>query len=192
MNDDTTAALFVASASAFAPSQTKRSSVAPLRASNMREEVDTLGNNIAVKNLLQNVESAGLLSKVAEAGLLSKAQEAGLSLSKLEPLLGLIAENKDILILVEAATPEILPLLPKVAELAPGALPLLAAAIQIPPSVLSVAGAGALGAAVGVVVLIPDDTFLQIAGQTFAAGALGAAGIAGIVGSTVLGKVLQK
>jgi hypothetical protein len=185
-------ALFFASASAFAPSQTQQSSVAPLRASNIREEVDTVGNNIVVKNLLQDVESAGLLTMVAEAGLLSKAQEAGLSLSKLEPLLGLIAENKDVLILVEAATPEILPLLPKVVSLAPGALPLLAAAIQIPPSVLSIGGIGALGAAVGAVVIIPDDTLLQVAGQTFAAGALGAAGVAGIVGSAVLGKVLQK
>ncbi len=186
------AALFFASASAFAPVAQTQKSVAPLQASNIREEVDSIGNNVAVKNLLINVESSGLLTKVASSGLLSKAQEAGLSLSKLEPLLALAAENKDILILVEAATPELLPLLPKVVDVAPGALPLLAAAIQVPPSALSVAGIGALGAAVGAVVVIPDDTLLQVAGQTFAAGALGAAGVAGIVGSQVLGKVLGK
>ena len=183
-------ALFVACASAFAPTSQTQRSVAPLQASSIREEVDTLGNNVAVKNLLVSVESSGLLTKVAQSGLLSKAQEAGLSLSKLEPLLALAAENKDILILVEASTPEILPLLPKVVEVAPGALPLLATLIQVSPGTLSVAGAGALAAAAGAVVVIPDDSVALIAGQTFAAGALGAAGIAGIVGSQVLGKVL--
>eukprot|EP00531_Pseudo-nitzschia_arenysensis_P013770 CAMPEP_0116142972 /NCGR_PEP_ID=MMETSP0329-20121206/15196_1 /TAXON_ID=697910 /ORGANISM="Pseudo-nitzschia arenysensis, Strain B593" /LENGTH=191 /DNA_ID=CAMNT_0003638249 /DNA_START=422 /DNA_END=997 /DNA_ORIENTATION=+ len=186
------AALFFASASAFAPVAQTQKSVAPLQASNIREEVDSIGNNVAVKNLLLNVESSGLLTKVAEAGLLSKAQEAGLSLSKLEPLLALAADNTDILVLVEAATPELLPLLPKVVDLAPGALPLLAAAIQVPPTVLSVVGLGSLGAAVGAVVVIPDDTLLEVAGQTFAAGALGAAGVAALVGSQVLGKVLGK
>lgn len=141
---------------------------------------------------MTDVESSRLLTKVAASGLLSKAQDAGLTLTKLEPLLALAAENKDVLVLVEAATPEVLPLLPKLVELAPPALPLLASAISIPPSVLSIAGAGALGGAVGAIVLIPDDTLLQVAGQTFAAGALGAAGVAGIVGSTVLGKVLGK
>lgn len=140
---------------------------------------------------MEDVESTGLLTKVAQSGLLSKAQEAGLSLSKLEPLLALAAENKEILVLVEAATPELLPLLPKVVAIAPGALPLLATAITVPPSAIGAAGVGALGAAVGAVVVIPDDTILQIAGQTFAAGALGAAGVAGLVGSTVLGKVLK-
>ena len=169
----------------------QRSSVAPLQASSIRDEVDTLGNNIAVKNLLIDVESSGLLSKVASSGLLSKAQKAGLSLSKLEPLLALAAENKEILILVEAATPELLPLLPTVVNVAPAALPLLAAAIQIPPAALGVVGLGSLGAAAGAVVVIPDETLVQIAGQTFAAGVLGAAGVASIAGSVVLGKVLK-
>lgn len=185
------AALFFAAASAFAPSPTQRSPVT-LKASNIREEVDTIGNNIAVKNFLEEADNAGLLTQVAEAGLLSKAQEAGLSLSKLEPLLELVAKNKDVLVLVEAAGPEVLPLLPKVVQLAPPALPLLATAIQLPPTALAVAGAGALGAAGGIVFLVPDDSLLNVAGQTFAVGALGAAGLAGIVGSTVLGKVLGK
>jgi len=188
-----TSALFFATASAFAPSPTQRSPVT-LKASNIREEVDTIGNNIAVKNFLTEVDNSGLLTEVAEAGLLSKAQEAGLSLSKLEPLLELVAQNKDALILVEAAGPEVLPLLPKVApllKLAPPALPLLAAAIQVPPTALAVIGAGALGGAAGVVILVPDDNLLQIAGQTFAVGILAAAGAAGIVGSVVLGKVFK-
>ena len=186
------AALFAAGASAFAPASQTQRAAAPLQASSIREEVDTLGNNVAVKNLLESVESSGLLTKVAQSGLLSKAQAAGLSLSKLEPLLALAAENKEILILVEASTPEILPLLPKVVDIAPGALPLLATLIQVPPGVLAVGGVGALAAAAGAVVVIPDDSVLSIAEQTFAAGALGAAGVAGIVGSQVLGKVLGK
>ena len=136
-----------------------------------------------------------MLTKVAQSGLLSKAQAAGISLSSLEPLLGLVAENEEILVLVEASTPELLPVLPKIVSLLPtvsGAIPLLATLIQVPPAGLGIAGLGALGAAAGAIVVIPDDTLLQIAGQTFAAGALGAAGIAGIGGSVVLGKVLSK
>ena len=155
----------------------------------MASEVDSVGNNIAVKTLLQNVEASGLLSKVAQSGLLSKAQAAGISLSKLEPLLALAAENKEILILVEAATPELLPLLPKIVEVAPGALPLLAAAVSVPPALLSVVGLGSLAAAVGAVVVIPDDTVTEIATQTLAFGALGAAGVASLAGSAILGKL---
>jgi hypothetical protein len=154
-------------------------------------EVDSLGNNVAVKNLLIDVESSGLLTQVSKSGLLSKAQEAGLTLSKLEPLLALAADNKEILILVEAATPEVLPLLPKLVELAPGALPLLATAISIPPSTLSALGLASLAGAVGAVVVIPDDTVLQVAEQTLAVGLLGAAGVASLAGSAILGKILK-
>jgi len=155
----------------------------------LADEVDAVGNNIVVKSLLEDVEASGLLSKVAQSGLLSKAQEAGVSLSKLEPLLALAAENKEILILVEAATPELLPLLPKVVEIAPGALPLLATAVSVPPGLLSVVGLGSLAAAAGAVVVIPDDTVVQVATQTLAVGALGAAGAASLVGSAILGKL---
>ena len=181
--------LFVACTSAFAPAPVAQTGVS-LRSS-LANQVDAVGNNIAVKTLLEDVEASGLLTKVAQSGLLSKAQEAGLSLSKLEPLLALAAENKEILILVEAATPELLPLLPKVVELAPGALPLLASAVTIPPSALSALGLGSLAAAVGAVVVIPDDTVVEIAAQTLAFGALGAAGAASLVGSAILGKLFN-
>jgi len=183
-------ALFAVSTSAFVPTQRSIKS-APLAASNIREEVDSLGNNVVVKNLLEDVESSGLLTKVAQSGLLSKAQKAGLSLTKLEPLLAIAAENKEVLVLVEAATPELLPLLPKVVSLAPQALPLLATAVTVPPSALSAAGIASLAAAAGAVVLIPDDTLVNVAAQTFAAGALGGVGLASLAGSTVLGKVLK-
>merc|ERR1712151_1295021 len=75
---------------------------ASLSPSKLGSEVDNLGNNVAVKEFLEKAQSTQLLSKVAESGLLSKAQEAGISLSKLEPLLNVINDNPDVLILVES------------------------------------------------------------------------------------------
>lgn len=183
-------ALVVATAAAFAPGGTQQRRPTSPRGS-LADEVDYLGNNVAVKNLLIDVETSGLLTKVAKSGLLSKAQEAGLTLGKLEPLLALAAENKDVLILVEAATPEVLPILPKLVQLAPGALPLLASAVSVPPSALGLAGVACLGAAVGAVVLIPDDSVLQVAEQTLAVGVLGAAGVASLAGSAILGQLFK-
>jgi len=140
---------------------------------------------------LTDVESSGLLTKVAQSGLLSNAAAAGISLKKLEPLLALAAENPDILVVVEAAGPELLPLLPKLIELAPPALPLLAAAVKISPGLLSAAGLASFAAAVGAVVVIPDDTVAEVAAQTLAVGVLGAAGAASLAGSAVLGKITK-
>lgn len=185
-------ALVAATATAFAPSGTvqRGRSCVSLGAS-LADEVDSTGNNMVVKKLLIDVESSGLLTKVAQSGLLSKAQAAGLSLSKLEPLLALAAENKEVLILVEAATPEVLPILPKLVELAPPALPLLATAVSVPPAALSAAGLAAFAAAAGVVILVPDDSILQVAEQTLAVGVLGAAGAASLAGSVILGKLFK-
>ncbi len=155
-------------------------------------EVDELGNNIAIKNLLLRMEESRLLSKVAEAGLLSKAHAAGISLSKLEPLLLLASENPDVLVLVEASGPELLPILPTVVELAPPLLPLLAAAIAIPPAALQSLAAASFLAAVGTVVVVPDDTIVQVAVQTFAVGVLGVAvPAASLVGAFVLGQITK-
>ena len=154
-------------------------------------EVDTIGNNIKVKELLQKVEDQRLLSQVAESGLLSKAQEAGITLSKLEPLLELAAENPDILILVEASGPEVLSLLPTVVDLAPGALPLLATVVGVPPLLLTVAGASALAAAGAAVVLIPDDSVASVAAQTLAVGLSVPAAGAAFVGSAILGQLTK-
>lgn len=188
------AAVAATAVSAFAPVApvAPRSLTATLHATSLADEVDAVGNNVAVKNLLTSVEESGLLTKVAESGLLSKAQEAGISLSKLEPLLALAAENKEILILVEAATPELLPLLPKLVDLAPGALPLLAAAVSVPPTVLQILGLASLGGAVGAIVVIPDDTIVEVAAQTLAFGVLGV-GVpaATFIGSAILGKLTK-
>eukprot|EP00559_Dactyliosolen_fragilissimus_P006796 CAMPEP_0184871540 /NCGR_PEP_ID=MMETSP0580-20130426/40778_1 /TAXON_ID=1118495 /ORGANISM="Dactyliosolen fragilissimus" /LENGTH=194 /DNA_ID=CAMNT_0027374211 /DNA_START=71 /DNA_END=655 /DNA_ORIENTATION=- len=184
------AAFLASSVAAFAPvSIPSRPAVGKLNAASA-PEVDNIGNNVAVKNLLSKVESTRLLSKVAEAGLLSKAQESGISLTKLEPLLKLAAENKDVMILLEAAAPEALPILPKVVDLAPAALPLLAQAIKISPGTLQGAAAASIAAAGAAVYLIPDDSVLQVAGQTVLGATLGlVVPAASLVGSTVLSKI---
>jgi hypothetical protein len=154
-------------------------------------EVDSIGNNIAVKNLLQNVERKGLLSAVASSGLLRNAQRSGISLTKLEPFLALAAENPDILILVEAAGPELLPLLPTIVDLAPGALPLLSLAIQIPPFLITAVGVIALATAAGAVLIIPDDSVAFIALQTFIVLLAVPLGGASIVGAGFLGNLTK-
>jgi hypothetical protein len=184
-------AVACSAASAFAPAPVAQRNVA-LRASSYADEVDYLGNNISVKNLLEKVEGSGLLTKVAQSGLLSKAQEAGISLSKLEPLLALAAEDKSVLILVEAATPELLPILPRLVDFAPAALPLLASAVTIPPVVLQALGLASLGAAYTIVQVVPEDTVVEVALQTAAVGVLGvAAPAASFIGAALLGKLLK-
>lgn len=183
------AALLASSVAAFAPVGTTRVNVVSRNAL-AAPEVDDIGNNIAVKKLLSQVESSGLLSQVARAGLLSKAQESGVSLTKLEPLLKLAASNKDVMILLEAAAPEALPILPKIVELAPPALPLLGAAIQIPASALNAAAVASLGVAGAGLYFIPDDTVAGVAAQTLLVGLFGvAAPAASLVGATVLSKI---
>mmetsp|Transcript_15430 Transcript_15430/g.29105 ORF Transcript_15430/g.29105 Transcript_15430/m.29105 type:complete len:190 (-) Transcript_15430:199-768(-) len=178
-------ALFASTASAFIPVGTTRG-FAPLKAS----QVDDVGNNVAVKNLLQQVENTRLLSKVAQAGILSKAQASGITLSKLEPLLKLAASNKEVMILLEAAAPEALPLLPKVVEIAPGALPLLGTVIQISPGTLQAAAGASLAAAAAGIYLIPDDTVVQVAAQTLIGGTFGVAiPTASVIGAGVISKI---
>jgi hypothetical protein len=151
--------------------------------------VDAYGNNVQVKALLEKVESERLLSRVAASGLLSKAQAAGITLSGVEKILGAVADRPDLLVLVEAAGPELLPVLPTVVDLAPGALPLLAAAVSVPTPVIAGAGVAALGAASAALLAIPDDTVTNIALQTLIVGlALPAAGAA-FVGASVLNQL---
>ena len=162
-----------------------------LQSASLADEVDTVGNNVKVKELLLKVENERLLSKVAASGLLSKAQDAGIKLSNLEPLLALAAEYPDILILVEASGPEVLPLLPGLVDLAPGALPLLASAVGVPPPVIGSLGVGALAAAAGALYVIPDDSVTSIAAQTLIVGLALPAAAAAFAGSAILGKLTK-
>ena len=118
-----------------------------------------------------------------------RLKASGVTLSKLEPLLELAADNPDILILVEASGPEFLPLLPALVDLAPGALPLLAALISIPTPLIAGAGVGTLAAAFYAVTAIPDDRVANVALQTLIVGlALPVAG-ASFAGAAILGKL---
>jgi len=186
-------ALVTCTANAFVGPVAQRTSFVARQAANVRApEFDSNGNNLAVKNLLTSIESSGLLTDVARSGLLSKAQKAGISLSKLEPLLDLAAKNPDVLVLVEASGPELLPVLPKVVELAPPALPLLASAITISPSQLQTAAALSAAAGAATVLLIPDDSTALIALQTLLFGTLGVAAPAALaIGSVILGKLTK-
>jgi hypothetical protein len=180
-----TASAFVVVPSVSRPSLlTLQASVAPTN--------DSLGNNIAVKNLLLDVEGSGLLTKVAQSGLLSKAKAAGLSMSKAEELLSLAADYPEVLVIVEASGPEVLPLLPKLVALAPAALPFVGPLLSIKAGQLQAVAVLSVAAAAGAVVLIPDDTTTLIALQTFLVGVLGvAAPAASIAGSVVLKKLFE-
>jgi len=194
-------ALAASTAAAFAPVAPQSVSNVALHATANRaspgaytnSKVDSTGNNVAIKDFLESAEATGLLTKVAQAGLLSKAAAAGITLSKLEPLIILAAQKgilDEVLVLTEAAGPDILPLLPTVVELAPSALPLLALGLDLSPAVLQGAALGSIGAAFAIVSVVPDDTVLQVAGQTLAAATLGVAvPAASLIGATVLGKV---
>mmetsp|Transcript_20561 Transcript_20561/g.37105 ORF Transcript_20561/g.37105 Transcript_20561/m.37105 type:complete len:207 (-) Transcript_20561:301-921(-) len=194
-------AFMASTTAAFAPAPQQSVSNLPLHATKDRfsagavitSKVDSTGNNIAVKNFLESAQATGLLTKVAQAGLLSKAAAAGITLTKLEPLITAAAEKgilDEVLILTEAAGPDILPLLPTIVDLAPAALPLLALGLDISPVILQGAALASLGAAYGIVSFVPDDTVLQVAGQTLAVATLGlVVPAASLIGATVLGKV---
>lgn len=155
-------------------------------------EFDSIGNNIAVKNLLTSIEGSNLLSDVARSGLLSKAQAAGITLSSLEPLLEAAGKNPDILILVEASGPELLPILPKVVELAPSALPLLASVVSLGPGTLQAGAFASAAAAALAVIAIPDDSTTLIALQTLIVATLGLAAPAALtVGASIFGSLTK-
>ena len=180
---------------AFTPRTTLTRSTTPtqpqtiLAAADYASEVDVIGNNIKVKELLEKVENDRLLSKVAASGLLSKAQAAGITLSKLEPLLELAASNPEILILVEASGPELLPLLPTIVDIAPGALPLLATAVSVPPPLIGAAGLAVAAGALTACSVIPDDSVTNVALQTLIVGLSLPAMVASFAGAAILGQL---
>ena len=194
-------AVMASTAAAFAPAPQQSVSNVALHATANRaspsalttSKTDSVGNNLAVKNFLESTEETGLLSQVANAGLLSKAAKAGITLAKLEKLIKAASAKgvlKEVLILAEAAGPEILPLLPGVVEYGPKALPLLAIALDFQPSTLQALALASVAASYGVVSVIPDDTVLEVAAQTIAVATLGVVvPAASLVGATVLGKI---
>mmetsp|Transcript_53107 Transcript_53107/g.63985 ORF Transcript_53107/g.63985 Transcript_53107/m.63985 type:complete len:198 (+) Transcript_53107:132-725(+) len=188
-------ALLASSASAFVSTAPARTSFVSLSMaeSSPKPTTDFVGNNLLIKEILETVQEKGILSKVASSGLLSKAKEAGVSLKNVEELLVIAAQYPDVLILVEASTPEILPILPKVLGLAPPLIPLLASLIQVPAALLQGGALASVAAAGALVVLVPDDTIVDVAIQTFGVAVLGLAIPAvSLGGSLVLGQLTKK
>ena len=152
----------------------------------------SIGNNLIVKKSLATAQSSGLLTSVYESGLLSKAQAAGVSLSSLEPLLKLASENPDVLLLLESAGPDVLPLLPTILSAAPKALPILGALVGTPPPLIASGAVLGPAAAFAIANALPDDSVGSVALQVVAAGILGVAvpGIS-LVGYKVLGDLTK-
>jgi len=147
-----------------------------------------------VKEFLVTASEQGLLTKVAQSGLLSKAAKQGITLSKLEPLILFAAQKgilDEVLILTEAAGPEIIPLLPTVVNLAPAALPLLGLGLDIlSPTLLQAVALASAAAAFGVVYIVPDDTIVEVALQTLTVVILGlTVPAASLGGAFLLGKL---
>lgn len=192
-------AFMASTAAAFAPSAQRSISNVALHATANRASpesraistVDSTGNNIAVKSFLESAQSTRLLTQVAQARLLSKAAANGITLTKLESLITVAAEKgilDEVLILTEAAGPDILPLLPTIVDVAPAALPLLALALDIPPALLVGVALASVGATYGIVTAVPDNTVLQVAEQTLAVATLGlAVPAASLAGALALG-----
>jgi hypothetical protein len=101
-------------------------------------------------------------------------------------------KNPEILILVEASGPDLLPILPKVVELAPSALPLLASVVSLGPGALQAGAFASAAAAALAVVAIPDDSTALIALQTLIVATLGLAAPAALTaGATIFGSLTK-
>lgn len=112
-------------------------------------------------------------------------EKAGFTLSTAVPLLKK-ADELDAIGVLEASSDKLLPLVAKGIELAPALLPLAGVALKTPPTVLFGGAAAALAATGAEILLIPDDSIVNIALQTIIAvplGAIlpGALGVGGVI-----------
>eukprot|EP01031_Cornospumella_fuschlensis_P031788 gene31787-38427_t len=139
--------------------------------------------NKAVNTLSKN----RILTKTANLGLLTKLEKAGFTLTSAAPILKL-ADQYDLLGLLEASNDRVLPLLAKGIELSPQLLPLASAAIKTPPSTLTTAAIASFFAGVAEVALIPDDSVASVALQTALFLPLGLV----LPGALTIGSVLLK
>ena len=116
-------------------------------------------------------------------------ERAGIKLSTAKPLL-VLADELDLLGVLEASSDKVLPLVAKGVELAPALLPLAGAAVKTPPTTFFGGAVASLAAAVAVLSVIPDDSVGSIALQTalfIPLGVLLPGGLA--VGGAVLSKL---
>jgi len=109
-----------------------------------------------------------------------------------QPLLKLASENPDTLLLVEAAGPDLLPLLPTIVDTAPALLPILGAAISIPPTIIASGAVVGPAAAYAVVSALPDDSVASVAIQTLAVALLGlTVPVVSLIGAKIIGDITK-
>jgi hypothetical protein len=104
---------------------------------------------------------------------LSRLEEAGFKLTTAVPLIKK-AEELDAIGVLAASSDKLLPLVGKAIEFAPLALPLASIALKVPPNALAGGAVASLLAAVGVNVIVPDDSVTLVALQAFITVPLGA------------------
>jgi hypothetical protein len=76
-----------------------------------------------------------------------------------------LAEEKDLIGVLEASSDNVLPLIGKAIDLSPALLPVAATALSTPPTVLFGGAAASLAAAGLLIATVPDDSVLTIAVQ---------------------------
>ncbi|KAF6155724.1 hypothetical protein GIB67_007161 [Kingdonia uniflora] len=113
-------------------------------------------------DVFKKLEKKKVLSNVEKAGLLSKAEELGFTLSSIEKL-GILSKAEDL---------GLLSLLENVVGLSPAALASLALPLIV--------------AAIGVIVLVPDDSGALVVAQNTVAGLFGVSAVGLFIGSIVL------
>lgn len=104
---------------------------------------------------------------------MTKLEKAGFTLTTAKPLL-VLADELDLLGVLEASSDKVLPLAAKAIDTAPALLPLAGTALKTPPTVFFAGAAASLALAAGIIFLIPDDSVPSVAIQTAAAVTFGA------------------
>lgn len=138
---------------------------------------------------VDTLSSNKILTKTAQLGLLTRLEKAGFTLTTAVPLLKL-ADEKDLLGVLEASSDKVLPLVAKGIELSPKLLPLAGVAIETPPVVLFAGAGGSLAAAAALIATVPDDTVSNVAFQVATGIPLGVILPGALaVGGVVLGKL---
>ncbi|XP_078428124.1 transmembrane protein, putative (DUF1118) [Wolffia australiana] len=122
----------------------------------------TEGSEEVSVDVFKKLEKRKVLSNVEKAGLLSKAEELGFTLSSIEKL-GVFSKAEEL-----------------------GLLSLLETAASFSPAALASVALPLLVAALGVVVLVPDDSAALVAVQSVLAAALATGAAAAFVASVLL------
>lgn len=121
--------------------------------------------------------------------MLTRLENAGFTLTTAADLL-IFADENDLIGVLEASSDKVLPLIATGVDLAPSLLPLAAVALKTPPTAFFGGALASLAAAAGVILLIPDDSVLNVALQAVLVVPLGVLLPGGLgLGGVVLSKL---